>query len=259
MAKNKKSRSTTSAPILKMAAAMDPAQPLYAQVRESLRTQILDGHFDAHERIPSESELTQSFGVSRITVRQALRDLQTAGLIFTVHGKGTFASKPKATQNVEKLQGFEEAMTALGYATSAQTIGVREVSPTSAVRAALKLGPTELVVEVKRVRYLDALPVSLDTSYFPLEIGRRLQGQDLTRDIFSLLENELGTPLGSADLKLEVGLSDSESQELLAMPPGEAVLRVERLTFDANDRPIDFEYLTYRGDRYQYQFRIKRK
>jgi GntR family transcriptional regulator len=259
MAKNKKSRSTTSAPILKMAAAMDPAQPLYAQVRESLRTQILDGHFDAHERIPSESELTQSFGVSRITVRQALRDLQTAGLIFTVHGKGTFASKPKATQNVEKLQGFEEAMTALGYATSAQTIGVREVSPTSAVRAALKLGPTELVVEVKRVRYLDALPVSLDTSYFPLEIGRRLQGQDLTRDIFSLLENELGTPLCSADLKLEAGLSDSESQELLAMPPGEAVLRVERLTFDANDRPIDFEYLTYRGDRYQYQFRIKRK
>lgn len=60
--------------------------------------------------MPSESELIKSFGVSRITVRQALRDLHLEGLIFTSQGKGTFASKPKATQDVKYLQGFAEAM-----------------------------------------------------------------------------------------------------------------------------------------------------
>ena len=65
-------------------------QPLYAQIKEALRSRILEGHYKAHEQLPSESELIAAYGVSRITVRQALSDLQNEGLIFRVHGKGSF-------------------------------------------------------------------------------------------------------------------------------------------------------------------------
>ncbi|MCA3930308.1 GntR family transcriptional regulator, partial [Burkholderia sp.] len=85
------------------------AAPLYVQIKDTLRARILDGTYAPHSRMPSEHELCAMFDVSRITVRQALGDLQKEGLLFKLHGKGTFVSKPKAFQNVTSLQGFAEA------------------------------------------------------------------------------------------------------------------------------------------------------
>ncbi|ELN4703487.1 GntR family transcriptional regulator, partial [Escherichia coli] len=84
--------------------------PLYSQLKEILRTRILDGTYPPLSRMPSEAELGKAFEVSRITVRQALGDLQKEGLIFKIHGKGTFVAKPKAFQNVSTLQGLGESM-----------------------------------------------------------------------------------------------------------------------------------------------------
>ena len=89
--------------------------PLYTQLKELLRERILDGSYPPHSRMPSESELGKAFDVSRITVRQALGDLQKEGLIFKIHGKGTFVAKPKTFQNVSTLQGLAESMTGRGY------------------------------------------------------------------------------------------------------------------------------------------------
>jgi GntR family transcriptional regulator len=258
MAKHYKARSSAKVFTANMKVTQERTLPLYVQVRELLRAQILEGRFGAHEQIPPESELTQFYGVSRITVRLALRDLQAAGLIFTVLGKGTFVNELKAVRTGDRRQIFEEAMDADGTVTFAQVISVCETLPTSIVHSALKLGPTKFVVEVKRVRYLNAMPISLDVSYFPPKIGRALMGQDLTRDISGLLENELGMAFGTSDFRVKAHLPDLESQVLLAVLPREAVLRVERLNFDANDRPIHLECLTYRGDLYQCQFRTKK-
>jgi len=98
------------------------SQPLYLQIKDALKQRILDGDYVAHERLPSESELMKMFGVSRITVRQSLRDLHSDGLVFSVQGKGTFVSKPKAVQDVQRLQGFGEAMTPKGYETSTRVL-----------------------------------------------------------------------------------------------------------------------------------------
>ncbi len=88
--------------------------PLYAQIKEALREGILDGTYRQHERIPSESDLMASYGVSRITVRQALGDLENEQLIFKIPGKGAFVSRPKPFQQLAKLQGFAEAVGARG-------------------------------------------------------------------------------------------------------------------------------------------------
>ena len=233
--------------------------PLYVQIRDSLRRQILDGSYSVHERLPSENEMMNTFGVSRITIRQALRDLHNEGLVFSAQGKGTFVSKPKAVQNVQRLEGFGEAMAAQGYEASARVLSIQQMKAPKAVVAALDLQPGEDVVEVKRVRYLNRSPVCIDHSYFPMDIGRKMFTLDLSGDIFPLLENFFGIPLGGADIGLDATLADEEAQQYLNLKTGEAILRVERLTHDQNGRPIDFEYLCYRGDSYKYQFRIDRK
>src|SRR5487761_1337275 len=232
-------------PIVKL---QDSPQPLYLQIKEVLKQRILDGVYQPHQKLASENELMGAFGVSRITVRQALRDLHNEGLVFSAQGKGTFVSKPKATQSLESLQGFEESMLAAGFAASSKLISTAPRRPSK-----------EVVVEGKRVRYLNREPVSIDVSYFPADIGARLIGRDLARDLFPMLENELGVPLGHADVKIGASAPDAEAQRLLKLGAADPILKVERLTYDSSGRPVDFEYLLIRGDAYQYQFRIHRR
>ena len=234
-------------------------QPLYIQIKEALRERILTGQYATHEKLPSESALMTAFAVSRITIRQALRDLHNEGLVFSAQGKGTFVSKPKAVQNIQRLEGFGEAMAAKGYETSAKLVSIRECKPAKAVAAALGLEKGSPVVELSRVRYLNREPVSLDISHFPLDIGQRLFSRDLSGDIFPMLENSLSVPLGAADIRIDATLPDPDTCQHLALDQGQPVLRVERLTYDTGGRPVDFEYLNFRGDAYQYQFRIDRK
>lgn len=233
--------------------------PLYVRIRDSLRRQILEGHYRVHERLPSENAMMKSFGVSRITIRQALRDLHNEGLVFSAQGKGTFVSKPKAVQNVQRLEGFGEAMAAQGYEASARVLSIQQLRAPKTVVASLDLSPGDDAVEVKRVRYLNREPVCIENSYFPLDIGRQLFSLELSGDIFPMLENLFGIPLGGADIGLDAILADEEAQQYLNLQTGDAILRVERLTHNRDGRPIDFEYLCYRGDAFKYQFRIDRK
>jgi GntR family transcriptional regulator len=233
-------------------------QPLYMQIKMALKKQIISGEYAPYERMPSESVLMSTFGVSRITVRQALKDLNTEGLVFTSQGKGTFASKPKATQDMQQLQGFDEAMSPKGYKTSARLVSIRERVADRDVQEKLQLADKEKVIEVVRVRYLNLEPVSLDRSFFPIEVGQSLITEDLTGDIFPLLEKQLNLRLGEAEISLEARPADEEVAQQLGVEQGSPLMWVERLTRDQNGRPIDFEYLAIRGDSYKYSFKIER-
>ena len=122
-------------------------QPLYLQIKEVLKKQILDGGYAPFDRLPSESTLMETFGVSRITVRQSLRDLQAEGLIFSSQGKGSFVSKPKAMQDVQYLEGLSEAMTPMGYETAAKLLSIREVKPIKDVQKNLNITSKDGAIE----------------------------------------------------------------------------------------------------------------
>lgn len=242
----------------KTVVALSPI-PLYSQIREILRSRILEGTYQAHEQMPSESEMMKTFEVSRITVRQALNDLQKEGLIFKIHGKGTFVSKPKAFQNLARLQGFGEAMSSMGYETFSQLISFKTITAGKSIVQKLKLKEDARVTEIRRLRYLNREPISLDVSYLPTEIGERLIKEDLAgRDIFSILENDYGYPLGHAEVEIGAMLADEHTARLLKMEEGSPVLHIERLTHAADHRPLDYEHLYYRGDAFQYRLRVER-
>jgi GntR family transcriptional regulator len=236
------------------------SQPLYAQIKDALRERILDGTYAPHSQMPSEHELCAMFDVSRITVRQALGDLQKEGLLFKLHGKGTFVSKPKAFQNVTSLQGFAEAMSSMGYEIVNQLRSFRIVKADRHVAAKLNLPEGAPVTEIHRVRLLNREPVSLELTWVPEAFGKRLANADLAaRDIFLILENDCGVPLGHADVAIDAILADDDIVEALRVEEGSPVLRIERLTHDASGTPIDYEYLYFRGDAFQYRLRTDRQ
>lgn len=233
--------------------------PLYSQLREKLRERILDGTYAAHEQLPTESDLIRTFKVSRITVRQALSDLQKEGLLFKIRGKGSFVSKPKAFQDLARLQGFGEAMHRHGYETFNRVIGLRMLRAPKAVAARLGLKPAETVCELRRVRFLNREAISLDVTYVRRDLGERLAKEDLaTRDVFAIIENDYGMPLGEAELRIEAATADPSLARLLGIEEGAPILRIERLTHTPAGEPLDFEYLYYRGDAFQYRVRVER-
>jgi GntR family transcriptional regulator len=234
-------------------------QPLHTQIREALRGAILDGTHREHAQLPSESELMAKFGVSRITVRHALAQLQREGLIFKVSGKGTFVSKPKALQDLSRLQGFGEAMHRLGRETFSQVLGHETLRADEVLARRLAVSEGDALIRLKRVRYLDRAPVSLDVSYFPASIGEQVLRADVAaRDVFSILENEIGIALGAAELSIEATLAEGDVAAYLGVAEGAPLLRIERLTTCAQGRPLDFEYLYYRGDVMRYRVRLER-
>ncbi|MBP0639108.1 GntR family transcriptional regulator [Cupriavidus sp. AcVe19-6a] len=234
--------------------------PLHTQIRDALRSWILDGTYPPHHRMPSESELGEQFSASRITVRHALGDLQKEGLIFRVHGKGTFVSKPRAFQNVTSLQGFAEAMSSMGHEILNQVRSSKVVPASRAIATQLRLQEGDMVVEIRRVRLLNREPISLELTWVPEAIGRRLLTADLvTRDIFVILENDCGVKLGHADLSVDAILADEELTRALRIQDSAPVLRIERLTHDAEGMPLDYEFLYFRGDAFQYRLRVDRQ
>jgi GntR family transcriptional regulator len=234
--------------------------PLYTQVREILRERILDGSDKPHSQLPAESELSRIFGVSRITVRQALGDLQKEGVIFKIAGKGTFVSKPKAFQQLTQLEGFAEAMSRMGYEIYNQVISHKMVSASTQLAQKLCVEIGAPLAEIKRIRHLNRAPVSLEITYLPANIGERLEKENLAgRDIFLILENDYGIALGHADLQIDAMLADETLAHALQVEQGSALLRLERLTHTAEGAPLDFEYLYFRGDAFQYRLQITRR
>lgn len=241
------------------AAGVQPGQPLYRVIKAALKERILSGEYAAGQQLPSENQLMRIFGVSRVTVRQALHQLQKERLVFSHQGKGYFVARAKAVQDLARLQGLGEAVADSGFAAHSDVLDIVEETADQAVADALALEPGAGVVCLRRVRHINRQPVSFDISYFPLDIGRRLKEFDLVQnDVFVLLEENLGFSLGVADLKIEADLADEGLARLLQTGVGTPVLRIERLTLDESGRPIDFEYLHGRGDAYQFRIRVPR-
>jgi GntR family transcriptional regulator len=233
--------------------------PLYTQIRETIRRRVLDGTYAPHSQMPSESQMMAAFDVSRITVRQALADLEREGVIFKVAGKGSFVAKPKAFQSLSRLQGFGEAMAPAGYETFSQVLSAKSVRADERVAQALRVRAGERLYEIQRLRYLNREPISVDVSYFPLELGKRLVKADLPRrDIFVILENDYGLRLTHAELQIEAISAPEALARQLRTAEASPLLRVERLTYADGTQPIDFEYLYYRGDAFQMRLRVER-
>lgn len=232
---------------------------LHNRIREELRDRIFSGAYQPHDRVPSESALMSHYGVSRITVRQALGNLEKEQLIVKVPGKGSFVTQPKPFQELGRLQGFAEAMGALGHETFNKLIRLNTVTATTQVAEKLQLAAGTAVTEIHRVRLLDRQPVSLDITWVPEHLGARLAREDLaSRDIFLILESDYGLPLGHADLAIDATLADAQLAALLDINPGAPVLRVERLTHGKDGAPLDYEHLYCRADNFQYRLRIHR-
>jgi GntR family transcriptional regulator len=237
-----------------------PKSLLYSRVETVLAGEITDGGLKVGDQLPTEDDLITRFEVSRITVRRAIQNLVSRGLIEIRRGKGTFVAPPKITQELTELSGFVEDMRALGRKPTARVIGKEVVTADTTVASHLALTKGERVVRIRRVRLADGVPLSYDETYLPLKIGKQIITNNLkVEPIFSLLERKYGVPLIEAEYKLEAVAAEAEVAAALRVKQGSPIFRIERTSYSTDDRPVDYEKLYYRGDLVRFVTRLARK
>ncbi|WP_067022055.1 GntR family transcriptional regulator [Streptomyces dysideae] len=219
------------------------------RVRDVLRTRVLTGVY-GNRPLPSEAALAAELGASRNVVRDVLALLRMEGLVDRIPGVGTLVVSGKAVQGLDRLRGLAESFDTGCDRVVNQVLLADTVPATPTVAERLEVTPGTEVIALERVRMLDDQPLSLDASYLPADIGRPLLEMDLTRhDVFGLIEGELGLCLGAAALSIEAIAADRTVAGLLRVPDGFPLLFLERLTYTDAGRPIDLEFVRFRGDR----------
>ncbi|MFF4191084.1 GntR family transcriptional regulator [Nonomuraea sp. NPDC001831] len=227
------------------------------QVADLLRRQIIQGSFPQGQ-LPLEAALAREFGASRNTVRQALDLLRAEGLVERCPGVGTTVAAEKYPHGLHRLLGLAETLHEHGQVVN-QVRTMTLIEPPAPVSRRLGLAPGEQVVYLERLRSLNGLPLSLDLTYLVRDAGEPLFAADLVNnDIFVLLERIAGQPLGVAELTLEAVNADPHTAAALGTPRGAALLMVERLTHLADGRPVDLEFVRFRGDRLTMRGHLRR-
>lgn len=232
-----------------MAGQEREGRPLWQQVLDDLERRIASG--DIVDRFPTDRELTEQYGVSRHTVREAVGRLRARGLVDRHRGRGSFLTDDRLTQPLGGLYSLFRAVEAQGLEQRSEVLALDRARDADAA-ARLQLPPRTELVSIRRLRFAGDEPLAVDSVWLPLDLGQHLLEADLTRTaLYDELRERAGLTLSAVDESLEPLLPDAATRKLLKLEPDEALLRVRRLGW-ADERPVECRITLIRGQRFLY-------
>jgi GntR family transcriptional regulator len=235
-----------------------PGLPLYRRIESDIRDRIRSGELGPGAQVDTEVELMDQYGVSRATVRQALRELVAEGLLEIRRGLGTYVTQRRFEHTIGGFYSFSREIERHGLEPRTRVLKVDVEPADDVVGAVLGIGAGTLVVALRRLRLADDEPLVVETSYLPAARFPALEAVDFGRvRLYDTLTDVYGCRPTRARETFEPVLVTADEAELLGQRHGEPALRVERIAFDQDDLPIEFCRSTVRGDRYRYSVELR--
>jgi GntR family transcriptional regulator len=232
---------------------------LYSRLREIFREKVRSGEWPAEQPIPSERDLSGRYGVSRMTVRQAILELVDEGLFYREQGRGTFVGRHPIGEQ-PRLAGFTEEMHARDRKPATKLLEARMWPADRAVAERLRIKPGQFVVRLRRLRFVDGAPLVCTLSYISFLGCEALLQKDLeSGSLYGLLETEFDLPPLEGEQTIEARVADDETAATLGIQLGEPVLVIRRITSTRRNRVLEYAISTYRGDRYSVGMHLDRQ
>lgn len=228
--------------------------PKHEQLRTILR-RVATEELAPGAAVPSERVLMEEYGVSRITVREAIGQLVNDGVLIRVRGKGTFVANRTVRSRLH-LASFTEEMRAQGYQPTTVVLAAALENPPPAAVQALRLADAVPAVHVKRLRLADGRPVSVDDAWYDATLLAGLLQIDLTGSIYRALADRFGHPIDRAEQTVGADPAGAEVGTLLGVGAGAPVLHFERVSFSGSV-PVEHAQSWYRSDRYRLQMEVR--
>jgi GntR family transcriptional regulator len=236
--------------------------PLYVQLKDAVISQISNGDLRPGDRVDSEAELERIHGVSRITVRQALKALVQEGQLYRVPGKGTYVAEQKVAP-LAAFTSFSENMRSQGLSPSYRLLETELIEPPPSVRQELRLSERDRAFHLERLLLADDRPMGLQDGFYPARYFGDDEGQIApssldAKSLYEQLEQLLDVPLGKASETVEPAIAKRKEVDLLGIPAGAPVLVVRRIAYLASGEPVETVKLVFRGDTYRYRVDLDR-
>ncbi|GAA0485152.1 GntR family transcriptional regulator [Salinibacillus aidingensis] len=233
--------------------------PIYYQLEQEIKTFIESNIYAPGDFLPSERELAEKYEISRMTVRQAINNLVNEGLLYREKGKGTFVAEKKFEQDLSGLTSFSEEMNNRGLTPSSQLLNFQLMYADRKVAAALNIDSSDLVYEMKRIRFADDEPVALEFTYTPQKRIGELTQEDIHMSFYEFMENKRQFSIAYGDQSIEASLANEEEIQLLKIDHGDPVLVIQRTTYlEGENTPIEYTKSVYRADKYKFNIRMPR-
>jgi GntR family transcriptional regulator len=224
------------------------ATPIYMRLANAIRVQINDGVLQTGEALPPERELGDLTGVSRVTVRKAIELLMREGLLSRRQGSGTYVA-PRIEQPSALLAGFSSDMENRGMQSGSRWLERKTCAPSPEETLALGLGFGQRIQRLERIREAGGEPLAIERAAIPEHLlpDLSLVGTSL----YAALE-QLGHKPVNGLQRITASLATPDEAHLLDIPPGAAILRIERRSYLRDGRAVEFTRSAYRGDRYDF-------
>ncbi len=232
--------------------------PIYYQLKEFLKESIEKGEWLPGQLIPSERELSERFGISRMTVRQAVTDLVRDGYLKRQRGKGTFVAEKKIERSLGLVTGFTEEMLLRGHVPGTEVKGFAVLPADPEMAQLLQIEEGASIYEIKRLRLADGIPMAFETNYIPVERLPGLTKEKMERSLFEYVENELSLTISHGRRNIEASIARKGESHILGIPEGSPVLLIRGITYFSDGKPMEIVKSIYRGDRYTFTVDLRR-
>ncbi len=227
------------------------SSPLYHQLMQRIADDIEKGNYPVGSRIPPEHELEETYQVSRVTVRRALAELTSEGLLERKQGKGTFVSTPRISQDLKSIHSFHDSCKKNGVRAGTKVIHVTEIDADATDIQDLNLREGDRVVETLRIRSADGEPVTLEKNHFST-VYSYLENENLNGSLYNVLR-DYGVEPKEATHSISLTFATEAQAKLLNIETGCPLIRLKEVVFDQKGRPLHNSLQLIRGDRFVFR------
>lgn len=226
--------------------------PVYIQIHNQLRSNIENGKWHVGQKIPAERELASDFGVSRMTLRQAIQTLVDEGVLERRVGSGTFVANRKVQEKMSGVTSFTELMQAIGKVPSSKTVSYHFTIPSASEAETLKLKPGERVLRMERIRYGNKVPICFEIATIPAELIANFSKDEVTDSFYRTLGEKAHLYPGHAVQKVSATRATEKIAEYLGIRRGDALLRMTQISYLQDGRPFEYVHTQYVGSRFEF-------
>jgi GntR family transcriptional regulator len=228
--------------------------PLYYQLKEEIRRNILNGTFKEGDLVPSERELNETFDLSSTTIRRALNDLVHENFLERKAGKGTFVRIKKAERDLRKVYGFTENMKEMGLVPSTKVLNKMVTAANAFARERLGLRKGTKILRLSRLRLANNIPMMLETRYIRTDLCPGIQKHKLSSSLWKVFEETYGRKPCRHSQNVSIARISGNQALLLGLKGDAVVFLIRGVTYLMDDEPIECEESLYRSDKYDLAF-----
>jgi GntR family transcriptional regulator len=231
--------------------------PLHVQLATVLREQVIRRELGPNGRLPSERELCQQYGISRITVRQALSELAQAGLVYSSVGKGTYVAEPAFQEELQPLSSFTQDLERRGMRAASQVLEACLVPADEHWSEVFYIPRGAELVRLHRLRLSGDLPIAIQLTYLPHHLCPHLLEYDFSScSLYEVLRNAYKLQLTRSETIIEAALASSHEADLLGLPQPAAVLVSKQTTLLDNGIVVEMTRSTFNSERYMVRMHL---